>query len=230
MLVKGCWVSDWESIQADAQFDMAHEEIAYQEAIDKIVEEHYPSDEEIADQYSRTELYNKCVKVIEDYDLVNYFTLPIAAWDELREEDKLEYCKQLLKPIRTDSFPMERQVNTFKKLVNIDFYTVMYREILECALHDDVDEEINLKINFLIPQGYYKSQIASLYRKAKFKAISKINENTTESLQQLLEIWYLHNKGDNSYKIASKIVTYNAENLDKTQVNRSIKAIKLLIS
>lgn len=223
-------MSDWESIQMDAEFDMAHEEIAYQEAIDKIVEEHYPSDEEIEDQYLRTELYNKCVKVIEDYELVNYFTLPIAAWDELREEDKLEYCKQLLKPIQTDSFPMERQVNTFKKLVNIDFCNVMYREILECALHDDIDEEINLKINFLIPQGYYKSQIASLYRKAKFKAISKINENTTESLQQLLEIWYLHNKGDNSYKIASKIVTYNAKNLDKTQVNRSIKAIKLLIS
>ena len=89
-------MSDWESIQMDAEFDMAHEEIAYQEAIDKIVEEHYPSDEEIEDQYLRTELYNKCVKVIEDYELVNYFTLPIAAWDELREEDKLEYLKSEL--------------------------------------------------------------------------------------------------------------------------------------
>jgi len=218
-------VSDWESIQADAEFDIAHEEIAHEEAIDK----NYPSDEEIEDQYLRTELYNKCVKVIEDYDVVNYFN-ESESWDKLTEEDKLEYCKQLLKPIQNDSIPMERQVNTFKKLVNTDFCNVMYRNILECALHDDIDEKFNLKINFLIPQKYYKIQLATLYRKSKFQAISKINENTTESLQQLLEIWYWHNKGISSYKIATIIVTYNAENLDKTQIDRSIKTIKNLIS
>lgn len=221
-------MSDWESIYEDSICPVSDEE-----ALENFLEENYPDDEEIKDQYFRIDFFNKCMKVIDNYNLVDYF-VKHDEWSKLSQTDVLNYCKQLLEPLPIDDFPLLRQVSVFTKLVNIDIsFTVnnwKYREILEAAFYDDKYEAV-IKVNCFIPQKHYKSYIQNIYNKSNIKSLNIPEEKATEYLQELLEIWFMHKSGVSNYTIAKDIMPYDSSKYqyEEKQIKRKIFAIKKLI-
>ena len=105
------------------------------------------------------------------YSVENYFD-NIKSWGSLEESDKVEHCKQFLKPINTDSFPLQRQVLILTNLVNLDISKSPLYQIMDATLYDDTAvDELILHINCIIPKKHYKDYIDKLYRETNSKSL-----------------------------------------------------------
>ena len=165
------------------------------------------------------------------YSVENYFD-NIKSWGLLEESDKVEYCKQFLKPIDTDNFPLQRQVFVLTNLVNLNILTSPFYQIMEAVLYDDiVIDELSLHINYLIPKKHYKEYIDRLYQETDTKSLHIPIENSTEYLQELLEIWCLHKQDFNPYEISKALIPYEiGVSYEKKQIERKLTAIRTLLN
>ncbi|WP_415398501.1 hypothetical protein [Sulfurimonas sp. CS5] len=212
-------MSDWESICADAQYDEEQE---------KLREEYFPSDDSIEGKHNEILFEKQSREVILRYQLIDYYDKD-ASWERLKDDEKLGYCFSILEPIKTDKFPLLRQVHIFTNLVNLDMKKLNYYRILECAFYNEVSlNTISVEINPIIPIMHYDKYLKNLYTTSTVKTFSIPLDSSTEYLQGLFEIWFEHKvhnlKAPTIYKIRKILTPYDAR-----QIHRYIKKIPLLL-
>jgi len=224
-------VSDWESIQADAEFDMAYEQTGHKEAVEKIEDDILNDEELIKDRHEEIVHEKNCRNIISNYQIEDYYHKN-QDWKMLTTEDKIDYCSSLLQPIELDDMPLQRQVFVLTNLVNLNLEVLDYYEILECAFYDSTKvDTVTMKINYLIPQKHYVTYLKKLYNASAVKTLSIPEDNTTEYLQELFMIWCKHKNDVSNYAIARDITPCNPSitQYEEKQIIRKITAIKKLI-
>lgn len=213
-------MSDWESICADAQYEAEQEKLRI---------EYFPDDDEIEDRYYDIAAGREWNKITSIYNIQNYYG-KINEWDSLGESSKLSYCKELLKPVEPDSFKLQRQVFVLSNLINLDILKCPLYLIMEAANFNEIDtEHITLKINCLIPKQHYIAHIHMLYTQMQIKSLQIPLENSTEFLQELFTIWYMFKNDMSPYKISKELIPYDSLAYEPKQIERKLKAIRLLI-
>lgn len=211
-------MSDFESMCNDAQYEEA--ECNY---INNILEN--------TDALEEKNFEIRCNEVINLYGIENYWEKE-TAWKGLTTKEKLDYCKQLLFPITTDDFALQRQISVFQNLINLNLEELNYYHILECAFYNEnkTTEEKTIKINPLIPKKHYITYIKDIYSSSAISSLQIPTKNSTQFLQELFQIWFM-NKVDSltPYEISSTIYSYHGKVYEPKQIKRKLSAIAKLI-
>jgi hypothetical protein len=212
----------------DLQYDVMMDEVENQ-----MIKE-YVTDDNV-EEFNFNKNLEKVVDLYNIPDRINTF------------EYELTICKQLLKPIKFDFMPLQRQTLIFTNLVNIkwpkfneintkyktdEYYKSFYYEILECAFDKNLINEYKvLNISPLIPKKHYIKKINEIYAQSPIKTLQIPLENSTEYLQELFDIWIEHIVFEKTpYTIAEEFISDNGnKTYDKTQILRKIKSIKKLL-
>ncbi|MDQ7060845.1 MAG: hypothetical protein Q9M43_06775 [Sulfurimonas sp.] len=111
------------------KMDAMHEEIGIKESIEEIRNDVMNDDDLIEDIYQENKEEQESKKVIALYSLEDYYNKN-DRWNDLTDDNKFSYCSSLLEIIKSDEFPLQRQVFVLTNLVNLDLNDLNYYEIL----------------------------------------------------------------------------------------------------
>jgi hypothetical protein len=187
--------------------------------------------EEIEEKADEIKECRQWEEVTTLYNVENYYGR-MQEWEQLSKDDKLTYCKSFLEPIDSDDFPLQRQVFIFTNIIKMDFLKMEAYKIIDVALSysKSPDDKEAFKINYLIPKKYYKEYIDRLYQETDIKSLHIPIENSTEYLQELLDIWYLHKQDFSPYEISRDLLPYESGvSYEPKQIERKLTAIRALL-
>jgi hypothetical protein len=211
----------------DAQYEEEQERIK-EEVLQNYSTEIRERVEEVQDEEETQKQWEAITTL---YNVKNYYD-GVREWEQLSQDDKLAYYKSFLEPIDSDDFPLQRQVFIFTNIIKMDFVKMEAYKIIDVVLSysESSDDAEAFKINYLIPKKHYKEYIDRLYQETDTKSLHIPIENSTEYLQELLEIWYLHKQDFSPYKISRDLLPYESGvSYEPKQIERKLTVIRTLL-